>query len=217
RGKARGDEVDQHLVLGVEVDGAADERREVDAVALALEAQFDAVVLVAVAQHAVAHARAHEHVDGALLEDAGADGLLDVLAAALVDHDRGDARAVEEVGEQEAGRAGPDDADLGADRFGHGDSFVSAARCRECQWRPVVGPAAIVDSPGSSTNSFLVQWEKFRESRNARVIPVEADLRYMTTVPKSPWSRGSTTESAAIVPPPGPLTGTATPTDSGAM
>src|SRR5690606_15250180 len=106
---------------------------------------------------------------------------------------------------------------LGADRLSHGDSCVCAAERRGCQRRPVVGPAAIVDSERPGMHLLPAQWEKFRESRIARVIPVEADLRYITTVPKSPWSRGSTTESAAIVPPPGPLTGTATPTDSGAM
>jgi hypothetical protein len=39
-------------VLRVQVYGAADERREVDAVTLALEAELDAVVLVAVAEDA---------------------------------------------------------------------------------------------------------------------------------------------------------------------
>ena len=45
-GEARGDEVLQRLVLRVQPDAAADERCEVDAVALAGEAQLDAVVAV---------------------------------------------------------------------------------------------------------------------------------------------------------------------------
>ena len=51
-GEARGDEVLQHLVLRVEPDAAADERREVDAVTLAGEAQLDAVVAVPDGAHA---------------------------------------------------------------------------------------------------------------------------------------------------------------------
>ena len=56
----------------------------------------------------------HEQVDGALLEHAGAHALLDVVAAAGLEHHRLDALPVQEVREQEPGRAGADDPDLRA-------------------------------------------------------------------------------------------------------
>ena len=62
-----------------------------DAVALAVELQLDAVVDEALALHALADAGRGEQVDRALLEHAGADALLDVLAAARLEHDRLDA------------------------------------------------------------------------------------------------------------------------------
>ena len=53
-----------------------------------------------------------QQVDGALLEHAGAHALLDVLAAAVLEHDRLDAAQVQQVREQQPGGAGADDADL---------------------------------------------------------------------------------------------------------
>ena len=48
-----------------------------------------------------------------LLEHAGAHALLDVLARARLEDDRLDALQVEQVGQQQPGRAGADDPDLG--------------------------------------------------------------------------------------------------------
>ena len=56
-------------------------------------------------------------VDGALFQHPGADGLLDVRAAAQVEHDRIDTPQMEQVGEHEAYRSGADDADLGEGDF----------------------------------------------------------------------------------------------------
>ena len=42
----------------------------------------------------------------------GADALLDVLAAARLEHDRVDALELQQAGEHQARRAGADDADL---------------------------------------------------------------------------------------------------------
>ena len=67
-----------------------------------------------------------EQVDGALLEHAGADARLDVLAAPVLEHDRLDAGPVEELREREARRAGADDRDLGA-RALHDSSSTSCA------------------------------------------------------------------------------------------
>src|SRR5699024_8723271 len=52
-------------------------------------------------------------------EDAGADGALDVLAAARLDDDGVDAVAVQQRGQQQACGAGPDDGDAGAGGLGH--------------------------------------------------------------------------------------------------
>ena len=84
--------------------------------ALAVEAQLDAVVHEALALEALAHAHLLQQVDGALLEHAGADALLDVLAVARLEHHRVDPGAVEQLAEHEAGGTGPDDADLGPSR-----------------------------------------------------------------------------------------------------
>ena len=81
-------------------------------VALAAELEMDAAVDDALPVGALADARVAEQVDRALLEHAGADPVLDVVAAAALEHDRLDARAVEQLGEREAGRAGADDPDL---------------------------------------------------------------------------------------------------------
>jgi hypothetical protein len=56
----------------------------------------------------------HERVDTALLEHARTNPVLDVLAAAILEHDRLDSLQVQEVREQEARRTGADDADLRA-------------------------------------------------------------------------------------------------------
>ena len=96
---------------------------EVDAVAVAGEAQLDAVVARADGARAAELAERVEHLDGALLEDAGADRALDLLARARVDDDRFDARAGEQVRQQQAGGSGADDGDSGADGGGHGVSF----------------------------------------------------------------------------------------------
>ncbi len=55
-----------------------------------------------------------EQVDGALLEHAGADAVLDVVAVARLEHDALDARDLEQAREREPGRAGADDPDLGS-------------------------------------------------------------------------------------------------------
>ena len=110
-------------MLGVQPHAAADECLEVDAVTLAGEAQLDAVVAVPDGAHPVGRAGLVEDLDRALLEDAGADGRLDLLARAGVDHDRLDAGVREQVREQQACGAGADDRDAGADGVGHVVSF----------------------------------------------------------------------------------------------
>ena len=54
-----------------------------------------------------------EQIDRALLQHAGADTLLDIVAAARLEHDRLDARDLEQPRQREPGGAGADDPDLG--------------------------------------------------------------------------------------------------------
>ena len=96
---------------------AAGERRKVDAVAAAGEAQLDAVVDEALALHARAETASVQHVDGALFEHAGAHAILDILAAPVLDDHRLDALPAP-AGATASSPAGPgaDDPDLGAFR-----------------------------------------------------------------------------------------------------
>ena len=87
--------------LGLAVDDDAAPVREIaqrDAVALAVELEVDAVVDDPLAVHARADAGRLENLDGALLEHAGPDSLLDVAAAAVLEHDRLDPGVVEQAG-----------------------------------------------------------------------------------------------------------------------
>ena len=79
-----------------------------------LEAHLEAGVAQPLAMHARAHAGGVEHIDRALLEHAGADAVLDVLAAVILDDHAVDAAQLQQPREQQAGGARADDADLGA-------------------------------------------------------------------------------------------------------
>ena len=108
------DQVLDHLGLAVDDDRpAAGELAQRDPVPLAVELELDPVVDDPLAPQAVADPGRDEQVDGALLEHAGPDALLDVLAAAVLEHDGLDPRLLEQAAEREPGRAGADDPDLG--------------------------------------------------------------------------------------------------------
>src|SRR5262249_54562181 len=104
-GCARVVEVFQHLMLRVDGDGFAGKFLEIEPMAAAAEAEFDAVVYQTFALHSFSNAHLREQVNGALLEDSGPHALLGVLAAAVFDHDGIDAAEIEEMGKDEAGRA----------------------------------------------------------------------------------------------------------------
>src|SRR5262249_33700427 len=107
------------LLLAVDGDRAtARELGERNAVRPTVETQLDAVVDETLAVEPVGEVELAEEVDGALLEDAGADAGLDVVARAVLEDDGVDAAAGEGMSEDEAGGAGADDRDLGT----HGGS-----------------------------------------------------------------------------------------------
>ena len=129
------DQVSHDLVLAVDGDRApAAEAGEVDAMAAAGEAQLEPLVDQAFLLQARADACLLEQVGRALLEHAGADPLLDVRAAVALEHDRSDAFEMQKVRQQEAGRTGADDANLGLHGLaspvscGHPDPATAGAR-----------------------------------------------------------------------------------------
>ena len=80
---------------------------------LAVELEVDAAVDDPLAVEPLAHTRVAEQVGRPLLEHAGPDPVLAVLARAGLEHHRLDALAREQLREREPGRAGADDRDLG--------------------------------------------------------------------------------------------------------
>ena len=82
--------------------------------AVAVELELDAVVDDPLPLQAVADTGADEQVRRTLLEDAGADTMLDVVSAAVLEHDRLDALSVQELRKRKPRRTGADDHDLSA-------------------------------------------------------------------------------------------------------
>ena len=79
---------------------------------LSVESQLDAAMDRAFAQHALPDAAFAKQIDGALLEDAGAQGRFDLDAAAGLQHDRVDTFEMKQMRKCKARRPGADDADL---------------------------------------------------------------------------------------------------------
>jgi hypothetical protein len=104
------------LLLAVDGDGAASgQREEVDAaVGAAAKTELDAAMDQTFAQHAFAKSGGAQQIHRTLFEDACPDALLAVPAAARFDDDGLDALQVKKMREQQAGRPGSDDTDLGS-------------------------------------------------------------------------------------------------------
>ena len=101
---ARRVEILDDLVLPVERDRPpARQLLEVDAVMATRPAQLDAVVHRALRGHPVADAGVAQQLRDVVLQDAGADGRLDRLAAARVEHDGVDPLERQEVREEQSG------------------------------------------------------------------------------------------------------------------
>ena len=83
-------------------------------VPLTVELQVDPAVFETLGIHPPAQAYAAEQFDRAGLEQASPLPRLTVGPAPVLHHDRVDAAQSQQVGEQQAGRAGPDDTDLSA-------------------------------------------------------------------------------------------------------
>ena len=107
-------QVSLDLGLAVDGDGLAGQRLEVDAPTLAVERQLDAVVQQPLAVEAVADADLLQQVDGALLEQAGADAGVQVFGGAPLQHDRFNAGETQQPGKQQPGGSATDNPDLRA-------------------------------------------------------------------------------------------------------
>src|SRR2546421_5538905 len=107
------DQVFDHFLLAIDCDAAARQLAEIDPVLLPGEAKLDAVVHQTLLGHPIADAARDQEVRRSRFEHPGADSLLDILSTARLQHDGFNTLTVEEMGEQEPGGAGPDDADLG--------------------------------------------------------------------------------------------------------
>jgi hypothetical protein len=114
-GDARGDQILDDFMLSVNCDGlAAGQLAQIDAMSASAEAQLDSVMSKAFTLHPLADAGFDQQIDGALLKQAGADSLLDVLPAARLEHDGLDALKVEQMREHQPGGSRTDNPDLGA-------------------------------------------------------------------------------------------------------
>ncbi len=110
-----GDEVLHDLGLPVDDDGApSGQLAERHTVALAVELKIDASMDDPFASKPIDDAGAIEELNRSLLEHTGADARLNMLTASIFEHHRVDARAPQERGQRQAGGAGSDDRDLGA-------------------------------------------------------------------------------------------------------
>ena len=101
-----------HFLLAVDGDALVHQRLEIDTVQLAIDADIDAVVENAFAFHALADAQLGQQIGGPMLDQAGADAVLDVIAAAVLDDDGLDAGKMQQPRQHQPGRPCSDNADL---------------------------------------------------------------------------------------------------------
>ena len=131
-----------------------------------------------------------EQVDRDLLEHAGADAAEHVVGAALLEDDVVDAGLGQQGAEQQAGRAGADDRDLGPPRGRHG-AFASAGRA--CQSASSSASRARLSLPrrrGSSSGGRPSSITAATVCSSGRVVSRVCSARWMSTREK-PWFSGS--------------------------
>ena len=114
-GDTRVIEILEDLSLRVDRDSfPSGQFTEVNAMAAALEAKFNSVVDESFFLHPRAHAHIGEQIHCALLQYAGPDPLLNILAAAIFENDGFDALQVEKMGQHQTRRSCAHDSDLRA-------------------------------------------------------------------------------------------------------
>ncbi len=116
--ETRLDQVLYHFLLRVHGDGAATgQLGHVDAVTASAEAEPYSFMPQSFPLQARANAGINHQVDRALFQHTGPNAIFDVLAAAALQNNRLDAVQVQQMGKHQAGRSGPDNADLGSHAF----------------------------------------------------------------------------------------------------
>jgi hypothetical protein len=85
---------------------------KINTVTAASKAQLDSVVDQALGFHMLANPHLGEEVDCSLFQHAGADALLHILAAAILDYDGVNPLQIQKVREHETCRPRADDSDL---------------------------------------------------------------------------------------------------------
>ena len=117
------------LYLGLAIDhhASAGKTLQIDPVRAAVEREFDAVVRKTLAHHPRPDTSLVQQIDRAPLEQSGPDARLDILTRLPLKDDGFDAARVQQLGQQQPGRARADDGDLG---FGHGSSASDAHRAQ---------------------------------------------------------------------------------------
>ena len=111
-GEIHRDHVLHCFLLPVDIDAAAGQRVDVDAMALALEDEFDAVMHHGFAMQTLAHAGFGDEIHRALLEQAGAHAALHIGAAARFQHHAGNPGEMQKPCEQESCGTCANDSDL---------------------------------------------------------------------------------------------------------
>ena len=93
---------------------SASEILKIDTVTASPKTQFDPIVDQAFGFHPLAHSHLGEQVNRSLLQYAGADAFLYILAAAIFNHDGVDPVQIQKVRQHETGWPRADNPDLGA-------------------------------------------------------------------------------------------------------
>lgn len=109
--QARRDQIFHHLMLRIDRDRApAGQFVHIDAMALPVKTQLDAVMNQPLAAQALAHSRRVEQIHCALFEHSGAVALFHVLASLRLDYDGLNSFQMKQVREQKTGGSRPNDA-----------------------------------------------------------------------------------------------------------
>src|SRR5262249_23204549 len=111
-GEAAGNEILHDFLLAINGYTLADQLAKIDVMQRAAEAEADAVMRQPFPLHALANADLDQKIARPLLDQAGADAALDVIATAVLQDDRVDACKVQKMREHQPCRSRADDSNL---------------------------------------------------------------------------------------------------------
>ena len=118
-------QVARHFGLSIDHDLPPDQRREVDAVTVAIKAELNPFMQQTLLMHAAADSGAVHQRHAALLEHAGANARQHIVGAPALDDDSLDSRQFQQAAEHQPGRTRADNGDLCAHAASsHGTSML---------------------------------------------------------------------------------------------